>query len=172
MAEIGMVFDDYTVRQIMLGNCWRTYRLISKGKKPMCVPGDIIYVGEAWQEIPRDDKDDREEIVAYRADNNDVTQTWVSGRWMPRYLSRINLIVSNVYLLRLHKANLREYEQPGIRYDIMERDQQELLFRLSWDKQNAGRGFPYDSNPLVWCYEWEQIVIDGEVREMREKVTL
>ena len=38
-------------------------------------------------------------------------------------------------------------------------------FRMLWDRINAKRGYPWESNPWCWCYEFERIGVEAEKRK-------
>jgi len=96
----------------------------------------------------------------YRAD---VPETdWASmGPWrpaiyLPRRLSRITLTVRRVWPERLQDiagsatSVLREGRPQGL-----SGKKALAWFRGLWDGLNAGRGYGWDVNPLVWVYEFD-----------------
>lgn len=81
--------------------------------KAPCVPGDRLWVREAWQvrglawgAKPRDTKIASKDAFHYRATDNGAWKTYWGG-WrpslhMPRWASRITLAVTDVRIQRLH----------------------------------------------------------------------
>jgi hypothetical protein len=113
-------------------------------------PGDLLWCRETWQDV-----DIRNGLLTlYRADSSAVSVvasyeaegghfTWSPSIFMPRMRSRITLRIESVRVERL--------------LDITEADAQaegfgsRAEFLAYWDTLNAGRGFPSESNPWVWC---------------------
>jgi hypothetical protein len=141
--------------------------------------GDTLYVKETFHKID----DDVMEQYAYKADYSDDF-VWKNTRWtpsifMPEKASRIYLNVTKVHSEKLRNINrrdigwegLRPLREPGVR----SRDGQVVWknyqgnehfahnfgkgifesFKSLWDSIYAEKGYPYESNPLVWVIQFE-----------------
>lgn len=96
----------------------------------------------------------------------DVLHGFKSGRgyytrpsiYMPRDASRIFLKVTDVKVERIQDISIDDcisegYMASAARFDF----QAETWFRNLWDSLNEKRGYGWDSNPWVWCYEFERM---------------
>lgn len=131
--------------------------------------GDRLYVREAWRcngwasDVA---------TIMYRASEGDgytamtgqypvdegkkalrVTGTWHPGIHMPRWASRLTLLVTEVRVQRLQDIGHVDAAAEGClgigsypdAYEVAPRDQ----YRNLWNKLNADRGFGWETNP--WC---------------------
>lgn len=135
---------------------------------PYGVPGDRLWVKEAWAPKPNPD------YTWYRADREDPSKKPVHpfGRWrspifMPRAISRITMEVTRVRVERVQQILCSsspfypdEIEAEGcplrrgcFHYD----DRARSWFRGLWDEINKKRGFSWESNPYVWVVEFRRI---------------
>jgi hypothetical protein len=133
-------------------------------------PSDRLWVKEMWN--PVIDLRTKETSVIYRADGVDHPQVkWRSPRYMPRALTRILLIVTDVRSERLHDITQEdcvaegvEYYDPGPLTYIAAKAWDIATARAKyvdlWDSLNAKNrskhGFPWESNPWVWRTVFER----------------
>ena len=146
---------------------------------PYGVPGDRLWVREAWQaffadEVPADRprgprhtmgipaQPERESFVFYRADGDlshpeDGSEAlWRPSIHMPRWASRITLKIVSVRVERVQEISekdaLAEGVDDGTGPPIKPRDR----FSRLWNSINAKRA-PWDSNPWVWVIEFRRV---------------
>ena len=153
--------------------------------KPLCQPGDILWVRETWATVSCG-------IIEYKATYIDPYTgstdidfigkkiTWRSPMFMPREEARIFLKVTNVKVERLQDISVQDAKNEGIRVHangcvdglafgcyngddcVYNRCKRPIeYFHELWDSINAKRGYGWDANPWVWVIEFE-----------REEVTL
>jgi len=125
-------------------------------------PGDIIWVKEPFCEIPYE----HEHIpiegghitlpkYAYKADSEvDYTRLWKSPRFMPKKAARIFLLVKSVSVERLQDITEEDAWAEGMEIILADTCRQEYM--EFWDHLNTKRGYPSESNPWVWKYEFER----------------
>lgn len=89
---------------------------------------------------------------------------WRSGRFMPKWASRFEVPIISIRPERLQDISGNDciaegferfrsfwiYGQSKEQIDSMYRNQ----FKQLWDRVNAKRGYPYESNPWVWRIEF------------------
>ena len=130
-------------------------------KCPYGVPGDLLWVRETWayetdfgthtgKTVYRADGDMRE------AEGGKPTDKWRPSIHMPRWASRITLLVTGVRVERVQdttEADARaEGLEPGPGPDGLTTAKTE--FWLLWDRINSARGFGWTANPWVWVVEF------------------
>jgi hypothetical protein len=159
--------------------------------------GDRLYVREAWRsEANYDDLSPSamggEESVRYEADG--AHQTWDfpaitkigrlrAGMHMPRWASRITLIVTDVRVQRLQECTAEDARDEGVdRRSRMVRqidlfgstpESRNAIFLQAclweyeklWNEINAKRGFGWDTNPWVAAYTFQPIL--GNIDQVR-----
>lgn len=144
--------------------------------EPVIAVGYRLWVREAWhtsqayEDLPPRNMGG-EEPVLYAADDRLRTNGWSSADWrqgrlrvgihMPRWASRLTLIVTDVRVQRVQEISEGDVyaegamERPsGPRFgsDVTARDNAHRHFRALWDTLNARRGFGWDVNPWVAAY--------------------
>lgn len=142
---------------------------IEAGPTPYC-RGDRLWVRETLQ-VASNDQDKR--WLAYAADGKDV---WPLTEWrkprnsipsihMPRWASRLTLIVTEVRVQRLQEISEADAIAEGIERSPHGNGDQWIdypagssasgwsdpreSFRSLWDSLNADRGFGWDDNPWI-----------------------
>jgi hypothetical protein len=143
---------------------------------PYGLPGDHLWCKETFGH-----EDDHREhgrgCVVYRADKcprcvSDVPcehgpSRWHSPRFMPRWASRITLVVTSVRLERLQSISDRDARAEGVELGEMQpaRINGELgevmifsrkAFAVLWDQINGKRA-PWSSNPWCWVISFERL---------------
>jgi len=158
-------------------------------KCPYGIPGDRLWVRETWapgDHILKGYDLDTPEVIAYRADKTAATDlgpidtyawNWNLMKWkpsifMPRWASRIDLEITEVWVQRLQEITEEDAKAEGVRL-IIDQDGKPLLkltgarpirewtfrehFAELWDSINSKRGFGWDENPLVWVITFRRI---------------
>ena len=135
-------------------------------------PGDLLYVREKWEitDVFMGKGAPIEVYVKYYADgmkkpivvrdNLKVYQTKgvKPSIHMPKEISRIWLMITDVRVERLHQINTWNILSEGLRADPISLDPDHSLkkrFRKLWDDINFDRGFGFYSNPWVWVIQFE-----------------
>ncbi|WP_113154909.1 hypothetical protein [Nitratireductor sp. OM-1] len=119
------------------------------------MPGDRLWVREAWKPIPKSRPGSYFVPGSpfygldtfYQADGN--CPLWANGPWkpsihMPRWASRLTLIVTEVRVERLQEITWQDAKAEGISGGYHQSE-----FASLWDSLNASRGFGWDANPWV-----------------------
>lgn len=129
--------------------------------------GDRLYVREAWttgahldKVAPRDISP--QQSIGYLADEHEAP--WLGrrrpGMHMPKWASRLTLIVTDVRVQRLQEISSGDAAAEGVEREsdswrdyLMASTQccanARASFRTLWDSLNASRGFGWDANPWV-----------------------
>ena len=141
-------------------------------KCPYGQPGDSLWVRETWAAHlrwngvkPSDIDGDRADFRWYRADGDDIARER-PGRWrpsihMPRWASRLNLLVTDVRVERVQDISPGDAAAEGIAMrDEMRTDEDwgaNMVpdFASLWDSINAKRGYSWEKNPWVWAVTFE-----------------
>lgn len=94
--------------------------------------------------------------------NGEPCHKWRRSVHMPRWASRIQMLVKDVRVERLQDMRWRDCIAEGIPYDPDSRDTNEELhvvarFKKLWNSNNEKSGFGWDTNPWVWVVEFEKI---------------
>ena len=166
-------------------------------KCPYGKPGDVLWVRETWMVDYNDWPGGMREFgIAYRAEDKEhfagtpyqpthrcghhtpQKQLELSykfdGKWkpsihMPRWASRISLLVKDVRVERLQDITPADCEAEGMLTDIQATSldtedfkmrEQALYFNMAklWDFIN-GKKHPWSENPWVWVIKFEKAVI-------------
>lgn len=136
------------------------------------MPGDRLYVREAWRaEAAYDDTPPRDIeydacMVRYEADGawsgrDAMTHAgkFRQGMHMPRWASRITLIVTDVRVQRLQEISNEDGFAEGISKDYLESVHGPNGFRDLWDSINGDRpGAAWRHNPWVAAYTFRPIL--------------
>ena len=132
-------------------------------------PRDRLWVREAWRTLhtsdclaPRHLAEDPSKVT-FEADPHRRNPLWAFGRlrpsmFMPRWASRLTLIVADVRVQRLQDIS----EADAIAEGCPARNDEELAgmdasgwFCSLWDDLNAKRGYGWDANPWVCAITFE-----------------
>jgi len=154
------------------GLIYHSFCSMSGYYKPLCQPGDILWVRETWAK--RVYSDNR---YYYKADDNlgaifnREGDKWRPSIFMPREAARIFLKVTNVRVERLQEITAEDVIREGIKYSDSGPYHWHVLdtklnawinfhfhdeaFKHLWDSLNAKRGYGWDMNPWVWVIEFE-----------------
>ena len=154
---------------------------------PYGQPGDRLWVRETWAETvnvgerpePWPDRphkriyegeDEPLDCVIWAADGHwqwldeyggDTNKSyWKPSIHMPRWASRIDLLVKRVWIERLQEISTNDIIAEGFSTTLREYDaycRSIELFLHSWDAIYEKKGFGWDANPWVWCCEFERI---------------
>ena len=143
---------------------------------PHGVPGDRLWVREGWAVHKAFDSRpggklslDQVEGVWYCADYDDHRPApfgrYRSGRFMPRWASRLLLDVVAVRVERLQQISLDDCYAEGCARPnpvrtgsvVTETDNARGWYLDLWDSLNAKRGAPWSSNPWVWVVEFKPV---------------
>jgi hypothetical protein len=149
------------------GLIYHSFCSMSGYYKPLCQPGDILWVRETWG------KDENGEYV-YRT-NYGTTEDdsfppsmfkWKPSIHMPREAARIFLRVKTVRVERLQDITEEDAIAEGMSKTLVDGVvfiSAKGNFHVFWDSLNIKRGYGWDTNPWVWVYEFEGIC--GKFRE-------
>ena len=165
---------------------------------PYGVPGDRLWVRETWCAHQNYNDIKPSDLPSLKHLQNGITymtdvyagekSTWMgktrSPRFMPRWASRIDLLVKNVRAERLQKISEEDAIAEGIghgficnagwpdyehinKYGVCELTQDTAYqsFASLWDSINAKRGHGWDANPWVWVIEFDRLTGKGNHNE-------
>lgn len=149
-------------------------------RSPFGVPGDRLWVKEAWQQFFDDEipperprgprgtmgipaQPGRKSWVCYRADgvvkphDQFGHPVWESPLFMPRWASRINLEIIEIRVQRLQEITDAEAMAEGCHGYPVEAYKGAAIgaFRPLWDSLN--KKHPWDSNPFVWAITFRRL---------------
>ena len=147
---------------------------------PLGQPGDQLWVRETWQG-PLVDYDEaysmfkdpkpyqKVENCVYRADggpcpeftdaDDDLRQGWRPSIHMPRWASRINLLITGVRVERLDDISQHDARCEGI-VDHHNVGQEKYLFSRLWRDIYGEES--WSDNPWVWVIGFERVAPAGE----------
>ena len=131
---------------------------VRKIKCPYGKPGDTLWVREAWGVCNGMDDYKPSEIpeglpIIYREESaypNDPSMKWRPSIFMPRWASRINLLVKSIKVERIQKINMHDAVCEGLlgggKLDAIHK------FEILWNTINKKRGYGWDMNyNLKFC---------------------
>jgi len=75
---------------------------------------------------------------------------------MPRWASRITLLITDVEVQRVQDISERDCIAEGIGHPAT-RECKRPRFIQTWDAVYAARGLGYDANPWVWMLKFEKV---------------
>ena len=137
-------------------------------KCPYGQPGDRLWVKENLSVEKGATKSEIEcGHFNYKAD--DEKNLWtsqmgfrtISSRFMPRWASRINLVIVNVRVERVREISVIDAKAEGwpehleLFPTINAGAKSMGWFHISWDRINGKRGYGWDVNPWVWVLNFK-----------------
>jgi hypothetical protein len=147
--------------------------------KPICKPGDILWVRETWANYDRYYYKASEPYMAEPIENGDIKWfKWRPSIHMPREAARLLLTVKDVRVERLQSITNGDARAEGIHPWGLETDQRTTKwcrytqiadpgspvgtdrgeFAARWDSIYAKRGHVWNANPWVWVVKFERKV--------------
>ena len=175
--------DDWVVHHIV-GADWEFKNIRTLEDYHILCPygqvGDRLWVKEAYKLFSFAGVGKKEEIVLdYKAGGlSHVIPTyglkpspkikqlfgWRSGRFMPRWASRITLEIEEIRAERLQRITGKDITKEGVLPEeyhfasgVCLREVYHPFVKL-WDSLNAKRGYPWESNPWVWVIGFKKTV--------------
>lgn len=140
MTDRPILFSAPMVRAILEGRKTQARSVFSRFQHPS---NDRLWVRETWQWAPPPG-------VIYRADAEVVGTRWRSPMSMPRWASRLTLIVKAVKVERLRDISEADAMAEGVAFIGSAKE----AFQELWDTIN-GKKHPWASNPWVAAITFE-----------------
>jgi hypothetical protein len=142
------------------GLIYHSFCSMSGYYKPLCQPGDILYVRETWADVfgkyeYRADYSESENTYRVKRYGTTIAK-WRPSIHMPREAARIFLRVTNVRVERLQAITYDDCLREGL-WDYGTDVDTLAAFQKLWQNLNAERGYGWEINPWVWVYEFEKI---------------
>lgn len=140
--------------------------------------GDRLYVRETWAPLDAlTHSDPGVQALAnrgfFRADESTVEEEisrWRPGIHMPRWASRITLIVTDVRVQRLQEISTADAVAEGALSPPFSDQFADVhaieMFRCLWDSLNADRGYGWEANPWVCAISFRPIA--GNIDQIAE----
>jgi len=135
--------------------------------------GDQLWVRETWQYYYFGHSGVNAQGIRYKADNAMLWRTqakpitdhkWRPSIHMPRWASRIDLLVKDIRVERLQDISEKDAEAEGIHLLGLPPDERYnhprkhiVAFIELWNMINLNRGYGWEANPWVWVIEFERI---------------
>lgn len=135
---------------------------------PYGTPGDRLWVREAlrWTDYLVYDAD-REPVDADLIPNGiRIGRDYLPMTHMPRWASRITLEIKSIRVERLQDISCQDVLAEGSPVPLREHSNPELgiqcvsakeWFAEQWNKVNARRGLPWESNPWIWRIKFQKL---------------
>lgn len=149
---------------------------------PYGQPGDRLWVREKFTlECPYEHADGcgNPQHVIYWARESKIVRDSITSRWrpsifMPRWASRLTLIVTGVRVEQVQSITWKDARAEGAKEEFSHLGGDDDPWPIGgfvnlWDSINTKRGFSWESNPWVWVVEFEkQLVLpkDNALREL------
>jgi len=135
-------------------------------KCPYGVPGDRLYVKEAWR--PKAHNFPTGYPYEYKAtaeqDGAPVDEPWKSSMFMPKKAARIWLEITDIRVERVQDITEDDAFHEGVLTSTMDHPHYVYTFREGfmhlWDSINAKRDdgkYSWEQNPWVWVVEFKRI---------------
>jgi hypothetical protein len=135
---------------------------------PYGKPGDLLWVRETWAHLSDyQGTDPGEAAIAsgyfYRQQTPEAVEKWRPSIFMPRKACRTVLKVESVKIERLQGISDADAMAEGVNQDFCPTrslgNSASVVdwikgFQILWDGINGKRGYPWDSNPLVWVIKF------------------
>lgn len=134
-------------------------------------PGDQLWVRETFEPLPDHEEPVGCSHILYAADIPFPNRKWTPSIHMPRWASRIDLLITGVRVERLNSISdndaiaegLERYNDDGIVYygQYGRGDcRPEVAYRDLWQSIYGAEN--WQSNPWVWVIEFERVAPAGE----------
>ncbi|MBE3120153.1 MAG: hypothetical protein IMZ50_15540 [Candidatus Atribacteria bacterium] len=140
---------------------------------PYGVPGDRLWVKEAFSKVPLLDETMG---AVYRADSEDPDDQiqegwqfmgrWTSSRFMPKRYARIWMEVVSVRAQWVQNISDEDAMAEGVEADVYGEEigiaprrhgqSARINFMELWDSINSKRGFGWDTNPWTWAITFKR----------------
>jgi len=160
MAEKPIIFSTENVRAILEGRKTVTRRVI-KIENPKHYRDTTLLTDGTYRFNGYGTADFKFHMPSYqKGDLLWVKETYTvnSGAFDPKKLARIWLKVLNVRAEQLQEITIEDIKKEGILSCIKRGCPTFVIaFAELWDSLNAKRGYPYESNPWVFRYEFTRI---------------
>jgi len=161
-------------RPVVIGQRSGAICMVAGGIKcPYGVPGDILWVREKFSYLNRNIYSTEVVGACFRhigggrvfnnkhkgSDAPEARPRFTPSIQMPRWASRIDLLVKNVRAERVQEITIEDAKAEGVKPLGQPGDSRRWrgAFRNLWDSIYAKRGYSWDSNPWVWAVEFELI---------------
>lgn len=118
-------------------------------KCPYGIPGHRLWVRETFA---------IDHVVVYKADDPIVQpKRWKPSIFMPRWASRINLLVKDIRVEQVQEISNEEAlaEGCGSSMSLPYKREPRWIFMDLWNSINKKRGHGWKKNPWVWVVEFE-----------------
>ena len=129
-------------------------------KCPYGKPGDILWVRETFFCATGPPGPT---LVHYKSDDEpeEFVGLWKSSRFIPRWASRIDLLIKDIRVERVQDISEEDAKAEGVIYSADPHSPHGNgyipQFHFLWDSINAKRGYSWESNPFVWVVEFERV---------------
>jgi len=147
---------------------------------PYGEPGDRLWVREAFASFSHRHVTDHDKkypvhlhslhypdvIIVYKSDDCNLPGLvkWKPSIYMHRYESRLTLGIVNVRVERLQEISVADAVAEGVCYRQVVKENHRAFphdylksFSDLWNSINAKRGWPWESNPWVWCISFQRL---------------
>lgn len=134
------------------------------------VVGDLLWIKEAWRRQPFS-RDGCVNSVTYKTSHPENKMRWKNPMFMPRWASRISLVITGVSVERIQDISPYDCVAEGIPLEAHKcgcdvcstqstlcpatRSSLVMAFRELWDSINAANGCGWEANPWVWAIEFK-----------------
>lgn len=151
---------------------WDGHHIIEWAKPcPYGQPGDRLWVRETWANDAEAQWETQKRGAYYRADD-DAEETkancvaagmpfrWIPSIHMPRWASRIDLLIKSARVERLQDISETDALAEGITYAQLPENPQDAQrartwYRGLWEQINGAGS--WEANPWVWVVEFERV---------------
>jgi len=150
MKHRPILFNAPMVRAILRDDKTETRRP-HKSDKPPAEPGDRLWVRETFRDESVYSGDVRcASIVAYKATSRNYDDgPWIPSIHMPRWASRIDLLVTELRFEPLHLMS--DYDATLEGFGSL------AEFRAMWDSIYGKTEFAWERNPYVWTTVFQRV---------------
>lgn len=170
------------IDQILSGQKTQTRRVVRLPRRPSSPygeSGDSLWVRETFNVRTHGDYElvkarltleHKNMPIYYKQQDKTADGPWRPSIFMPRWASRINLTVLDVYTEPLQSITEEDAAQEGVRFRSspsgllqweslpsgeFSRTSATAAFMDLWNSINETRGYGWDANPLVWVVKFK-----------------